>query len=370
MLEAPVRYKSLSQPPASGRSSKARETAACLGLILLAILFATGCNHTYGPDVAAVVNGHPIQREEVEKLYRDNLGSNQQPPSNEQAQATRLNILRQLILNEILQQRAAQLHLVATDEEVDAQLTQMKAPFTQEQFDQRLKASGMSLDDLRQQIRKNLTQNELINKEIVSRINITDADITNFYNSNKAQFDFIEPKYHIAEIVVTTQPAAQQGTNLQNSKAGNDAEARKKIDMLHSRLESGDDFATIAMNWSENPNDANNGGDMGLIPESSLRGDASVYAAISKLKPGQMTDVVPLVSPGQKAPSAYAIYKLLEIEPAGQRQLSDPRVQQDIRAQLREGRGQLLKAAYYEMLQDQAHIQNFLAEQIFKNGAQ
>lgn len=341
------------------------------GLALLCGLLATGCKRSYGPDVVAAVNGHPIMRAELEKYYRANLGSAKTQPSPEQAQATRLQILHQLIENEILQQRAAKLHLIATDEAVDAKLAQMKAPYTEEEFNQKLKASDLTLDDLRQQIRRSLTSDELVNKEITSRINITDADITNFYNANKAQFDFIEPKYHIAEIVVTTKPAQmQRGANLQNSKAANDAEARKKIEMLHSRLESGDDFGTVAANFSENTNDASNGGDMGLIPESSLRSDPTVYAAISKLKPGQMTDVVPLVAPGQKTPSAYAIYKLLEIEPAGQRQLDDPRVQQDIRQQLRENREQLLRAAYYEMLSDRAHVTNYLAEQIFKKGAQ
>ncbi len=92
----------------------------------------------------------------------------------------------------------------------------------------------------------------------------------------------------------------QESANLQNSKAGNDAEAHKKIEMLHSRLESGDDFASVAMNFSEESNDASNGGDMGLIPESTLRSDAAVFAAISKLKPGQMTDVVPLIAPGSE----------------------------------------------------------------------
>ena len=41
-----------------------------------------------------------------------------------------------------------------------------------------------------------------MNKEVNSRINITDADISNFYNA-KRPFNFIEPKYNIAEIVVT-----------------------------------------------------------------------------------------------------------------------------------------------------------------------
>ncbi len=113
-----------------------------------------------------------------------------------------------------------------------------------------------------------------MNKEVNSRINITDADVSNFYNANKAQFNFIEPKYNLADIVVTSQPTPmRQGANLQNSKAGSDAEARRKIDMIHSRLEKGEDFATLAMNLSENPNDANNGGNMGFVPESSLRGE-------------------------------------------------------------------------------------------------
>jgi peptidyl-prolyl cis-trans isomerase SurA len=247
----------------------------------------------------------------------------------------------------------------------------MKAPYTQEEFDKRLQASSMSLDDLRRQIRRYLTSEKLMNKEVTSRINITDADISNFYHANKAQFDFIEPKYNIADIVVTSQPTPmQQGGNLQNSKASNDVEARRKIEMIHNRLESGEDFATVANNYSEDTSDANNGGNMGFIPESSLRSQAAVFAAISRLQPGQMTEVIPLTQPGAKAPAGYAIYKLIEKEPAGQRELNDPRVQQEIRQQLRDSRSQLLRAAYYEMMRDQAHVENHLAEQIFKNGAQ
>jgi peptidyl-prolyl cis-trans isomerase SurA len=127
----------------------------------------------------------------------------------------------------------------------------------------------------------------------------------------------------------------------------------------------------VAANLSENTNDANNGGNMGFIPESSLRSQPQVFAAISRLQPGQMTEIIPLLGPGSKTPGGYAIYKLIEKEPAGQRQLNDPRVQQDIRQQLRDSRSQLLRAAYYEILRDQTKVENHLAEQIFKNvGAQ
>jgi peptidyl-prolyl cis-trans isomerase SurA len=344
-------------------------TRASIGVVLLSGVF--GCKHNSGPDVVATVNGQPIQRSVVERYYRDNIGNNKEQPTKEQAAATRLQILHQLIDDEIVQQAAKKMSLVASDEEVDAKLAEYKAPYTQEEFDKRLQAASMSLDDLRLQIRRNLTSDKLINKEVTSRINITDADISNFYNANKAQFNFIEPKYNIAEIVVTSQPTKmQQGANLQNSKAGSDTEARHKIEMIHNRLESGEDFATLAMNLSENPSDANNGGNMGFVPESSLRGEAPVFAAISKIQPGHITEVVPLIPPGAKAPVGYGIYKLIEKEPAGQRELNDPRVQQDIRQQLRDSRSQLLRAAYYEMMRDQAHVENHLAEEIFKNGAQ
>ncbi len=73
-----------------------------------------------------------------------------------------------------------------------------------------------------------------------------------------------------------------------------------------------------------------------------------------KLKPGQYTPVIPMINPTNHQPYAYMIVKLIAKEPAGQRDLNDPRVQQAIRQQLRDRREQLLKAAYYETLRDDA----------------
>jgi peptidyl-prolyl cis-trans isomerase SurA len=110
---------------------------------------------------------------------------------------------------------------------------------------------------------------------------------------------------------------------------------------------------------------------MGIISESQLKQDPQVYAAIAKLKPGQITNVLPIYAgTNTSQPVGYAIYKLIDSEPAGQRQLSDPRVQQAIRQRLRESQEQLLKNAYLEVLRDQAHVVNYYAQQIFRNGAQ
>jgi peptidyl-prolyl cis-trans isomerase SurA len=339
-------------------------------LLPVVLLLATGCHRSQGPDVMATVNGHPIMKADMEKAYQAQLRQDQQaePPSQDQADAVRLQVLQGLILQEIVDQRAAKINLTATDAEVEAKLAQLKAPYTEEQFDQKLKANNQTLDDLRRDIRRSITEDKLLNKEVNSKINVSDADVKSYFDSHKAEFNLIEPQYRVAQIQVTDVPSDAAG-NLQGSKATNDADARKKIQALKNRLESGEDFGTLAMNFSENPNTAPNGGDMGFFSESEMRGNPAVYNALMKLKPGQTTDILPLLDVQTHRPVGYAIYKLVSREPAGQREINDPRVQQAIRQQLQNGRSQLLKNAYLEMLRNQTKVENFYAEQVFKSDA-
>jgi peptidyl-prolyl cis-trans isomerase SurA len=347
------------------------QRVAFIGVAALCFVGIAGCRRTHGPDVVATVNGKPILRSEVEDLYQSNLGESQQQPSREQADIVRLNVIRQLIDEEILMERAAKLNLTASDEEVENQINELKAPFTQEEFNKRLADSHRTLDDLKRQIRRAKTEEKLFNKEINSKINITDADITAYYNAHKSEFNLIEPMYHLARIMVTSipLPPQQQTINLQNSKATNDAEAKKKVETLHNRLESGEDFGLLAQNFSEAPDTASNGGDMGFVPESQLHASPEVYNAVAKIKPGQITEIMPVYD-NQHKQVGYAIYKLIDKQSAGQRQLNDPRVQQTIRGQLRDARSQLLRNAYLEMLRDEARVENYFAEEVFKNGAQ
>jgi peptidyl-prolyl cis-trans isomerase SurA len=94
--------------------------------------------------------------------------------------------------------------------------------------------------------------------------------------------------------------------------------------------------------------------------------DPQVREAVTKLKQGQISGVVPLSAPSSKQVVGYAIVRLLAKEPAGQRDLNDPRVQQNIREQLRQTKEQLLKAAYYEVIRDEAKVRNYLADDILK----
>ncbi len=342
-----------------------------LGLALacacLLLAFAACNRESGGGDVVASVNGHKIYRSEVDKYYTNQTAGSDQQPIGEQAVSLRLSILNELIETEILMRRAEKLGLLATDDEVDRKLNEIKSPYTAEDFSKRLAEKKISLDDFKRDLRRSLTRDKVLNKEITSRINITDQDVSNYYNEHKAEFNLIEPQYHLAKIVVTGLPVPQVH-NLQNSKAQNDADAKKKIQMIANRLDSGDDFATLAMNYSEDPETSNNGGDLGMAPESALKqADPALRDAVMKLKPGQYTSVVPMVNPSNHQVNGYLIVKLIAKEPAGQRELSDPRVQQAIRQQLRDRREQLLKAAYYETLRDDAKITNYYAAEVLKN---
>ncbi|HEY1264678.1 MAG TPA: SurA N-terminal domain-containing protein [Terriglobales bacterium] len=334
-------------------------------LAAAALLFSLGCNSKNdGGDVLAKVDGRRIYRAEVDKYYESRFAGTNQRPSGEQETSLRLSILRQLIDNEILMRRAEKLGLLATDDEVERRLTELKAPYTSDEFDARLKQQKITLDDFKRDIRRSLTVDKVLTKEISSKINISDQDITDYYNAHKAEFNFIEPQYHLARILVTPVPNPQ----VQNNKAQNEPEARKKVTTILNRLDSGDDFARLATDYSEDPETASNGGDLGFMPESSLRNaDPLTRDAVVKLQPGQHTPVLPWVNTNTKQLIGYQIVKLVSKEPAGQRTLSDPRVKESIRSQLRDRREQLLKAAYDETVHNQAKVENYYAEKVLQS---
>ena len=344
------------------RKSRFAQAAAALAVALV-LSSLIGCKSQVGGDVMATVDGRKIFRSDIDKYYENQVSSAQQQPVGEQATTLRLNILHQLIDDEILMHRAEKLGLLATDEEVDRKYNEIKSPFSQEEFDQRLKDKKITLTDFKRDIRRSITVDKVMNKEVSSKISVTDQDITNYYNQHKSEFNLIEPQYHLAQLFVTPTPNPQ--VHNQNNKAQNEGEARKKIQMIANRLDSGDDFATLAMNYSEDPETSGNGGDLGTVPESSLRNtDPSTRDLVIKLKPGQYSSIITVLNPANKQLVGFRIVKLVSKEPAGQRELSDPRVQQAIRSQLHDRREQLLKAAYYEVLRDSAKVENYYAKKI------
>jgi peptidyl-prolyl cis-trans isomerase SurA len=317
------------------------------------------CNANPPAGVAAKVNGHAITYAELEKTFQTqpqpSEGSNE-----DQVMSSKLELLNSLITSEIMQQRAEKGGLMAVDADVDTEFNKMKAPYTKEEFEQKLADRHMTADELKAQLRRDLTVNKLVNKEITSHITITDADVANFYSSNKAMFNLAEPQIHIAQILVTAGPDPNV-RNLKNSKAQNEKEARAKIEDIETRLARGEDFAMLAQNYSEDPNTAPNGGDMGLIPESNIdRASPDLKRLVLSLQPGVPSKPI-------QTQYGYQILKVISREPAGQRELNDPRVQQNIREMLLNRKTQLLQSAYVEVARDQAKIENYLARTIVDN---
>src|ERR1700730_3237717 len=221
-----------------------RRAAVLLALAALMALGVAGCKQQVqpSPDVWATVNGKEIKRDDVEKYYRTRVNPEGQEPSQEEALSLKLNVLDELINNEILLERAKKLNLEASDGEVEDKFTELKSPFTEDEFQRQLKDRNVSVTDLKSDLRRQLSIQKLLNREVVAKISITDQDVAEFYNSNKAQFNVAEPQYRIAQIVVTPRKEPQI-RNRKNDDATNEAEAQRKVKMLMDRLNSGADFA-------------------------------------------------------------------------------------------------------------------------------
>ena len=330
------------------------------GGLLALFAVVTSCNRSAPANVAATVNGRSITYAELEKQFQSQFSTPAGGASDDQVEIQKLEVLRTLVDGEIMLQRAERQGLMATDADVEAKFNELKAPYTQEEFQRQLNARKLTAEDLKGQLRRDLSVAKLFNKEITSQINITDKDITDFYTANKASFNLAEPQIHLAQILVTPTPDPNV-RNLKNDKAQSDDQAKKKIENLYARLRQGEDFAQIAQNYSEDPNSSQNGGDLGFIAESALeKANIELRKAVMALRSGEITPI-------QRTAEGYRILKLMTREPAGQRDLTDPKVQQTIRETLINRKDQLLKAAYYEVARNEAKVVNYFASRIAGN---
>lgn len=325
------------------------------GCALVFVLIA-GCDRPVSSNVAATVNGRPVTYPDLDRAIAAQFPNTKLKTNDDQAIQLKLDTLRALIDNEIMLQRAEREGLLASDGDVEAKFNELKAPYTQEQFQKLLAQRKMSVADLKSQIRRDLSVQKLFNKEIGSHISISDGDVTGFYNANKASFNLAEDQVHLAQILVTPGPDSNVH-NLKNDKAQNDEQARTKIQMIELRLRQGEDFGTLAQNYSEDQF-ASNGGDVGFVPESALdKANPALRKIILDMTPGQVSQVI-------HTPEGYRLIKLISREPAGQRELSDPRVQENIRRELFQRKDQVLRSAFYEVARSEAKVANYYAQSV------
>src|SRR5262249_16029392 len=161
-------------------------------------------------------------------------------------------------------------------------------------------------------------------KEITSKISVSEAEIKAFYEKNKENFNLPEG-FHIAHILVTPDVVPElNNTNKDDAKTPE--EARQNAARLLREIQTDGTFPTIGRSYSEDPSTAPAGGDLNFQSAETIANTAPALAqAVKRMKVGE---TFPSIIETQ---FGFHILKLLEKDPGGQKDLSDPRVQAQVR---------------------------------------
>ncbi len=306
-------------------------------------------------DVWAVVNGRQIKKDEVEKAYKRITASNQ-TPSEDEVLSAKLSLLNELIVQEVLVTRAQAIKVEVTDAEVDTAFAERKRNLSEDAFQMEMATRGLTIADMKDGLRRELMAQKVVDREVVEKIVVSDKEIADFYNANRAQFNLNETAYHIAQIVIT--PIRDAGLN---NRLGDDATSPalsdRKMQAIVEKLKSGARFSEVARDYSEDPQSTPNGGDLGFVTQSQLaQVPPPLRNAVLKTEPGRMSVV--------SAQGNHTLVLLVSREQAGQRELNTPQVRDSITNTLRTRREQLLRNAYLIAARNNATVVNYLAQRI------
>ncbi len=330
--------------------------AACALALALA-----ACGGSDADRLAATVNGERITYADLSRYAAvrklDEPGASS-APGTEREPLHRLALLRELIDQRLLLQRADQQGLIAADEAVEAAAERYRLGYGgPAAFAEFLAGAGIEPEQFRAELRRQLTVERLLNREVSARVRVAEGEMRAYYDANIAAFAVPEQQLHLAQILVTSE-AASPVPNLRNDDATDPEAARRKIQRIHERLEDGEEFGELALHYSEDPIYAATGGDMGFVQQSVLeKADLSLRRAVAALQPGEFSSVL-------EADGEYRILHLISVEPAGQREFEAPSVQEAIREVLANRKEQLLRLVFYEVERNRAAIRNHLAEEI------
>jgi peptidyl-prolyl cis-trans isomerase SurA len=341
---------------------KTRHARWLPGALLLTVAAACGRGSAApsSPDVWAVVGDREISRADVEAAYR----RLDQPPaaSDEELLAIRFRILEELINQELLLIRARAKNVDVTAEDVDKAYNERKSNLSDEAFGQELARRQLTVDSMKDALRRDLVGQKLLEQELGAKMTPTDEDVRGFFEKNRAKFNIAETQYRVAQLVVTPVRESQVSNRLKDD-ATSPAEAQKKVAMLAEKLKAGTAFAELASDYSEDPESAPRGGDLGFIPVSALN-----------QVPPQLRQLVLTTAPGNirtvSAPGGHTFVFVIAREDAGQRDLSHPVVKETITNAIREQREQVLRAAYLAAARNDIDVVNHLARIVVDAGGQ
>jgi peptidyl-prolyl cis-trans isomerase SurA len=323
----------------------------------------TGGSEAKDNMVAATVNGRNIMLKEVERGVNQQAGGKPSELSQLQLAQARLQILSNLIQREVLFQRAEREKVLPTEAQIDGVIATQKqqSGMTSEDFEKSLKEQNLSMETLREEARKDLAISALQDK-YSGKINISDREVEDFYNSNRQQFVNARG---VALAMIMVDPADNSAQGISDD-AKNDADAKLKIDNIYQQLQGKADFATVARAKSEDINTLRSGGDIGFASEEDLKNNNFPAELISSLF-GSM-QVGDYTQPTRFSSGKWYIFKLAEKRLQTENlTLESPGVRQQITQGLTNQRKQILNAALLEVAINEAKIVNNLAANMLNN---
>lgn len=310
-------------------------------------------------ETAATVNGKAITMEEVERAVKQQAQGQESKLSPLELAGARLQVLQSLIEQEVMYQKAEKEGTVPSDEDVNAEINKRKVEsrMSAEEFDRQMKQAGLDEKSFRENIKKGLAIQKLVDK-VTGRIETPkDGEIEAFFKGNPDLF-VKKRGVRLAAIVIDPANGGEGDTTTNDEQA-----SLKAKEVLEKLQQPGSDFAALAREYSEDPSKFR-GGDLGYLGENELKQSYPQLAAgfmNPEFTVGRITNMVPINGKGY-------IFKLQErIEKEETLTLESPNVRPQITEMLVNNRKQLLAASYQAIAMSEAKVENYLAKKVVDN---
>lgn len=250
-----------------------------------------------GNPVVAEGKGFEIRRGDLESAM---AGLRSEVPESQTLTAERL-VLKHLIEVQLLLAKATDADKAAGKKTADAQLAAViQNSGSQQAFDQRLKALGMSEAETRDKLTDDATAQAVIEREL--KISISDDDIKKYYDLHSSDYEQPEMVRISHILVYTVDPVT-----LKPLSADQLQYRRKKMDELLQAARAGQDFNALAKQFSDDAGSKDNGGILLPFPRGQMAPE--VDAVAFSMATNQVSDVV-------TTSTGYQIIKLLQKLPA------------------------------------------------------
>ncbi len=193
----------------------------------------------------------------------------------------REDILKKLIDEKIEDQQIKRFNIVVSEQEIDKTVERIKEInyLTDEEFRKGLNAEGLTMDEYRERLKESLLRTKLVNREIKSKIVITNEDIKTYYDSHSEKYGG-ETKYHHRNILMIVSPLAD---------AVEKRRVKEEMEAVLAKIKDGEPFENMVAAYSESPL-ASEGGDLGLFALDKL--SPTLREAVKDLKAGELTPVL------------------------------------------------------------------------------